>query len=106
MFSRVEPMQERCGATGWPASAMSRQTAKVRSRVEPPAPKVTEKKSGWSAASWLRTARNFSSPSPVCGGKNSMESCMGVMWIGNQRSRGKDQRLPSRAPVSTQETTL
>jgi hypothetical protein len=39
--------------------------------VDPPAPKVTEKNFGLSCASCLRVARNFSTPSGVCGGKNS-----------------------------------
>ena len=43
----------------------------VRSCVEPPAPKVTEKNSGLSSASCLRVAVSFSTPSGVCGGKNS-----------------------------------
>src|SRR5450756_1902815 len=43
----------------------------VRSCVEPPAPNVTEKNSGLSGASCLRVAASFSTPSGVCGGKNS-----------------------------------
>jgi hypothetical protein len=53
--------------------AISLTTSKVRSRVEPPAPKVTEKYSGASTASSSRTRRSFSTPSGVCGGKNSIE---------------------------------
>jgi hypothetical protein len=43
--------------------------------VEPPAPKVTEKNSGLSVASRLRVAASFSTPSLVCGGKNSKLIC-------------------------------
>jgi hypothetical protein len=38
MPARVEPMQDRCGAALYPAAAISLTTARVRSRVEPPAP--------------------------------------------------------------------
>jgi len=37
---------------------------------------VTEKKAGFSGASFVQVARNFSAPSGVCGGKNSTESSM------------------------------
>jgi hypothetical protein len=47
--------------------------SKVRSWVVPPAPKVTEKNSGLSTASFWRTTRSLSAPSAVWGGKNSME---------------------------------
>src|SRR5512140_933462 len=72
--SRVEPMQEMCGAAGRPAARISSTVSKVRSCVEPPAPKVTEKKAGFSSASFAHTMRSFSTPSGVCGGKNSTES--------------------------------
>src|SRR3989338_3617945 len=71
MFSRVEPMQDRCGATSSPSALICCTISRLRSCVEPPAPKVTEKNSGWSAASCLRVAASFSTPSGVCGGKNS-----------------------------------
>src|ERR1019366_3196183 len=50
---------------------MSSTVPSVRSRVEPPAPKVTEKNFGLSCASCWGVARSFSCPSGVLGGKNS-----------------------------------
>src|SRR5512133_454887 len=73
MRSFDEPMQEMCGAAVRPAARISATVSKVRSCVEPPAPKVTEKKAGFSSASFCHVARSFSAPSGVCGGKNSME---------------------------------
>ena len=45
--------------------------ASVPSRVEPPAPNVTEQNAGFSCASCARAARSFATPSGVLGGKNS-----------------------------------
>ena len=60
-----------CGATGRPARCISITVFQVPSVVEPPAPKVTEKKAGPTSASLARTARSFSAPSWLFGGKNS-----------------------------------
>src|SRR5713101_8173221 len=70
-LSRVEAMHERCGAAGLPALRISSTVASVPSRVDPPAPYVTEKNAGSSCASCLRVARSFSIPWGVFGGKNS-----------------------------------
>src|SRR4051812_21958309 len=64
-------MHERCGAASWPAARISSTVSSVPSRVEPPAPKVQEKKRGLSAASSCQAARSFAFPSGVFGGKNS-----------------------------------
>src|SRR2546430_17704548 len=64
-------MHERCGAASWPAARISSTVSSVPSRVEPPAPKVQEKKRGLSAASSRHVARSFALPSGVFGGKNS-----------------------------------
>src|SRR5512143_3232329 len=69
--SRVPPMQERCGTPSRPSARNSSTVASVPSRVEPPAPNVTEQNAGSSCASCLRVARSFSTPSGVRGGKNS-----------------------------------
>ena len=60
--ARVPPTQDRCGAVEIPCLCRFSTVSIVRSRVEPPAPKVTEKKSGFTSASWLRTACSFSLP--------------------------------------------
>ena len=76
MLSRVDPMQDKCGAAAKPPATISLTTLNVRSRVEPPVPYVTEKKAGFSSARLTQVARSFSMPSGVCGGKNSIEiSC-------------------------------
>src|SRR5260221_3682173 len=64
-------MQEMCGATARPSAAISATVFQVPARVDPPAPKVTEKNAGLSAASCVRTERNLASPSAVRGGKSS-----------------------------------
>src|SRR3569832_1251947 len=71
MLASVEPMHDRCGAASEPEAWISHTVSRVRSRVEPPAPKVTEKNLGLSSASCLRVARSFSVPSAVMGGKTS-----------------------------------
>src|SRR5256885_6882042 len=71
MSARVAPMQEICGAARCPAAWISRTVSSVRSRVEPPAPYVQEKKRGFNCASCFQVARSFSIPSGVFGGKNS-----------------------------------
>src|SRR5437763_3729026 len=75
MFSRVEPMHEICGVAGMPSARISSTVASVPSRVDPPAPNVTEQNAGFSGASCLRAARSFSTPSGVRGGKNSTLYC-------------------------------
>src|SRR5688500_20077104 len=46
--AREEAMHERCGAASCPARRISSTVSSVPSRVEPPAPKVHEKKRGLS----------------------------------------------------------
>jgi bacterioferritin-associated ferredoxin len=60
-----------CGAAGTPSARISSTVSSVPSRVEPPAPNVTEQNAGSSCASCRRAARSFSTPSGVRGGKNS-----------------------------------
>src|SRR5947208_12197474 len=67
----LEAMHERCGAASWPAARISSTVSRVPSRVEPPAPKVQEKKRGLRLASCCQVARSFALPSGVFGGKNS-----------------------------------
>ena len=69
----VAPTHERCGATSLPASATAFTVESVFSRVAPPAPYVTLKYLGLSSMSCCVTARSFTSPSGVFGGKNSKE---------------------------------
>jgi hypothetical protein len=71
MPSRVLPMHDRCGARCMPSARISSTVASVPSRVEPPAPKVTEQNAGFNAAKSRRAARSFATPSSVFGGKNS-----------------------------------
>ena len=52
---------------------MVRIAALVRSRVVPPAPKVTETNDGASGASRSTERQSLSAPSGVCGGKNSKD---------------------------------
>src|SRR5256714_10545524 len=78
--ARVAPMQEICGAARWPAAWISRTVSSVRSRVEPPAPYVQEKKRGFNCASCFQVARSFSIPSGVFGGKNSKLKVRGCFF--------------------------
>ncbi len=65
-------MHEICGALSMPVSSrVSKTVSRVRSRVLPPAPKVTEKNSGFSAASLRRVVSSRATASGVRGGKNS-----------------------------------
>ena len=64
-------MHEMWGVAARPSDRISSTVSSVPSRVEPPAPNVTEQNAGFSSASFLRAARNFSAPSAVLGGKNS-----------------------------------
>src|ERR1700736_5917211 len=80
----VEPMHEMCGAARCPDFWISSTVASVRSRVEPPAPNVTEKNLGPSCASCARVAASFSAPCGVAGGKNSklkMRSALPVIRL-------------------------
>ena len=66
-------MQDKCGATSTPVSAFVLfAVSMVPERVVPPAPNVTEKNAGLSAASGPRAAARFSSPASVLGGNSSM----------------------------------
>ena len=56
-------MHEMCGAAGSPSPRISSTVASVPSRVEPPAPNVTEKNAGFSCASCARAARSLATPS-------------------------------------------
>src|SRR5450755_1870338 len=97
MPSRVEAMHEMCGAARCPDFWISNTVDSVRSRVEPPAPNVTEKNFGPSCASCARVAASFSAPCGVAGGKNSklkMRSALPVisrsyrtLLAGKQQSR-------------------
>src|SRR5450830_254045 len=89
-------MQDRCGAATCPSRMISSTVSSVPCWVEPPAPKVTEKYLGCNSASLARVMRNFSVPSGVLGGKNSMLKLCGVMTQVIRRSsitsRFKQQR--------------
>src|ERR671910_3285718 len=81
MLSRVPSMQDRCGATSMPVSLIVLSTVSmVPERVVPPAPKVTEKNAGSSAASDPRDAARFSSPAGVRGGNSSMLKTLGYLY--------------------------
>ena len=54
--ARVPPMHDRWGAAARPSSRISSTVASVPSRVEPPAPKVTEQNAG-ASCSELRARR-------------------------------------------------
>ena len=53
----------------------------VLSRVEPPAPNVTEKNSGENFANSARVSRKLSMPSAVLGGKNSKLSVVVFIYF-------------------------
>ncbi len=72
--STVVPTQERCAIASIPYSRLiSRVISIVRSRVEPPAPYVTDTNAGPSSRSSDRVPRSLSMPSSSFGGKNSNE---------------------------------
>ena len=52
----------------------------VRSRVEPPAPYVTETNEGCSTWSWAITSKRSSDAASVLGGKNSKLNVVGWFW--------------------------
>src|SRR2546425_6581001 len=94
-------MQEMCGVAGNPSPRISSTVSSVPSRVEPPAPNVTEQNAGLSSASDRRAARSFSTPSGVFGGKNSTLNIRGRSLIGllgdQRRQRPRDQAVHDRA---------
>ncbi len=72
--STVAPTHVKCAMASRPWSALMRLTMSiVFSRVEPPAPQVTETKLGSSGRSAWSASKRLRSPSSVCGGKNSNE---------------------------------
>src|SRR5215210_120072 len=83
MLSRVPSMQDRCGATSMPVSALVlAAVSMVPERVVPPAPKVTEKNAGLSAASGPRATVRFFSPAGVLGGNSSTLKTLGYLyWV-------------------------
>ena len=85
-------MQDRCGAALPPSFWISSTVSSVRSRVEPPAPKVTEKNLGLSWASCLQVARSLSMPSGVFGGKNSKLNVGGYFFCDSMAGRRKGAR--------------
>src|SRR5690242_3004560 len=86
-------MHEMWGATGSPAACISRTVLTVPSRVEPPAPYVTEKKCGRTCASRARAARNFCTASSDLGGKNSKLKVRSETFISSA--------APDRSPART-----
>ena len=67
-----------------PSARISSTVASVPSRVEPPAPNVTEQNAGFSCASCARAARSFVTPSGVRGGKNSrLSTCAALVGAGH-----------------------
>src|SRR3954463_4449616 len=83
MSLRVEATQEMCGAAWWPARRISITVSSVPSRVEPPAPKVHEKKRGLSLASSCQVSRSLALPSALFGGKNS--KLLSAIHVGLER---------------------
>src|SRR6185437_12643079 len=99
--SRLEATQEMCGAACWPSEMISSAVASVPSRVEPPAPYVTEKNVGASCASCFLVARSFSMPSGVFGGKSSkLNSRFGVSAM-LMRVERREASAPTPFPLSS-----
>ena len=72
--SDVAPTQLRWAIASIPSSCLIHPVSStVRSRVDPPAPYVTETKSGCSEDRVRNVPRRVASPSSVFGGKNSKE---------------------------------
>src|SRR5215813_8681509 len=95
MLRLVDPMHEICGAARCPELWISSTAESVRSRVEPPAPYVTEKNLGPSRASCSRVAASFCTPSGVAGGKNSMlKTRSGALLIDDHRGAAESRRAP------------
>ncbi len=75
MSARVAPTQVRCAAGFSGVSLMMRETvACVRSRVDPPAPYVTDTNDGDSGARRSIERQSVCSISSVFGGKNSNDA--------------------------------
>src|SRR5206468_11939554 len=90
----VVPMHEICGVPFRPSVRISRTVSSVPSRVEPPAPNVTEQNAGFKSASVRRAARSFSAPSTVRGGKNStlqLRLRSLIAGSGPLRNQGREQ---------------
>src|SRR3954454_5891510 len=87
-------MQERCGAASCPAPRISTTVSRVPSRVEPPAPNVTEKKFGLRAASCCQVSRSFDFPAGVFGGKNSKLKTLFPIQV--RLKGGKHRRVDGR----------
>jgi hypothetical protein len=84
--SRECPTQVTCAIGSIPSSALTRVTTSiVRSRLDPPAPYVTDTKAGSSTRSASIVSMSFATPASVFGGKNSNEM--------------KGSGRPSRAPI-------
>src|SRR5215204_203901 len=83
MLSRVPSTQDMCGAASMPVLAIVLSTVSiVPERVVPPAPKVTEKNAGPSAASGPRAIARFSSPAGVLGGNSStLKPLVCLRWV-------------------------
>ena len=104
MDSRVPSMQETCGTPSKPSARNSSTVASVPSRVDPPAPKVTEQNAGLSAANSLRAARSLSTASGVRGGKNSrLQTGFAAEAIGGT---GRQSLFASRSDDSAHEIRL
>ena len=81
--SWLAPTQVRCAAGRKPSCcSMATTVSWVRSRVEPPAPYVTDTKRGDRGARRFRACHNFCSISGVLGGKNSKDTAgrFGDAW--------------------------
>src|SRR4051812_18167173 len=95
--STVAPTHVKCAIASSPSSCLIRFTiVMVRSRVEPPAPYVTDTNAGSSCLSSWAARHRFSMPSSVFGGKNSNEK------TGRRSSRISSMRMRegyARAPV-------
>src|SRR3954447_15004592 len=94
--SVVAPTQVKCAIASSPSSCLMRLTiAIVRSRVEPPAPYVTDTNDGSSCFSSCAARQRFSMPSSVFGGKNSNEKTgFRASRISSIRMRGGYARAP------------
>src|SRR5262245_1661403 len=105
-------MQERWGAASNPAARISVTVSRVPSRVEPPAPKVTEKNFGFSCPSCFHVSRSLSLPSGVLGGKNSKLNVRGnllcdciAFFTAEARRRGEN-RAEISAPLRFGSVTI
>ena len=79
-----------CGAAAKPSARNASTVSSVPSRVEPPAPNVTEQYAGASARKPSRTMASLRTPSGVRGGKNSRltaRCCRDVRRVRRRRHR-------------------